>query len=328
MNPTSSFARRELGRFPTPLHRLGRLEAALGGGHLFAKRDDLCGFGLAGNKTRALEFLIQDAVRLGCDVVVSGGAATSNFAGAIALAAAGAGLECELQLPGGDLELTPVPIQLAIRSGARLSFTGRPRHEIEAAIDERCRELTAEGRRPYAVPRGGATPVGALGFAQAAAELGAQLTAARIPFAGLTVVIPTGSGASLAGFLAGTAARLAPWDVVGVSVSRPADEITEKVLELAGGCAELMGTPSVLRTMFRMIDAGEAHDGILDDADRGCALLALTMEGLLFDPAYGIKTLRAACDIVRSDAAANVVLWHTGGLPAAIDFLTPPGGTT
>ena len=46
---------------PTPLHRLPGLSAELGV-PVLAKRDDLTGAGLGGNKLRNLEFLIADAL--------------------------------------------------------------------------------------------------------------------------------------------------------------------------------------------------------------------------------------------------------------------------
>jgi 1-aminocyclopropane-1-carboxylate deaminase/D-cysteine desulfhydrase-like pyridoxal-dependent ACC family enzyme len=83
----------QLGTWPTPLGRLARLETALGIGALLAKRDDLAGFGLAGNKTRPLEYLIGAALAEEADVVVTGGRADSNFCPAAAAGPAAPGHE-------------------------------------------------------------------------------------------------------------------------------------------------------------------------------------------------------------------------------------------
>ena len=58
-----AFARHPLMFGPSPVHRLERLSAHLGGAELWAKRDD-CNSGLAfgGNKTRKLEYLVADAL--------------------------------------------------------------------------------------------------------------------------------------------------------------------------------------------------------------------------------------------------------------------------
>ena len=54
--------RADLATLPTPLVRAARLERALDAGPLYIKRDDLTGFGVAGNKARALEFLLGAAL--------------------------------------------------------------------------------------------------------------------------------------------------------------------------------------------------------------------------------------------------------------------------
>ena len=61
-----AFERYPLTFGPSPVHRLERLTAHLGGAELWAKRDD-CNSGLAfgGNKTRKLEYLVADALRQG-----------------------------------------------------------------------------------------------------------------------------------------------------------------------------------------------------------------------------------------------------------------------
>ena len=80
-----------LGTLPTPLVEAPRLRAELGCGPLRIKRDDLAGFGIAGNKTRPLEYLLGDALAHGVDVLVTGGGPDSNFVAAAAMAARVAG---------------------------------------------------------------------------------------------------------------------------------------------------------------------------------------------------------------------------------------------
>ena len=83
-------------------------------------------------------------------------------------------------------------------------------------------ELRAQGRRPYLVPRGGATPLGALGYVRASVELAAQLAALGERPSGLWLA--TGSCGTQAGLVAGAALTGAGYRVRGVTVSRPAAE--------------------------------------------------------------------------------------------------------
>jgi D-cysteine desulfhydrase len=183
-----------LGVLPTPLVPAERLRAALGCGPLWLKRDDLTGFAVAGNKVRALEYLIGDALARDVDVLVTGGGPDSNFVAAAALAARVAGLDCELVVWGDPRATTT--LRLAADAGARIHPLGDDRRErVEPEVDRLATELAAAGRRPLAVPRGGSTPVGATGFARAAAEVVAQWPAERPPH---PLVVPVGSGGSVA----------------------------------------------------------------------------------------------------------------------------------
>ncbi len=101
---------------PTPLQRLVRLEAVVGGAPLWVKRDDLTGFGTAGNKARALEALLGQAVAERADVLVTGGARSSNFIAAAALGARVAGLACELVVVGDAADAGTRTCRLRLRT--------------------------------------------------------------------------------------------------------------------------------------------------------------------------------------------------------------------
>ena len=307
-----------LGVLPTPLVPAPRLRAALGCGPLWIKRDDLAGFGVAGNKTRPLEYLLGDALARGADVLVTGGGPDSNFVAAAAMAARVAGIACELAVWGRGLDPTP-NLALAAAAGATVVPLGDDRRErVDAVVEERAAALRAAGRRPVAVPRGGSTPVGAAGFAVAAAELLEQ-----VPDAPATVVLPLGSGGSTAGLLAGLSAAGVDTRVLAVSVSRPPAEITEKVLGLARACAELLGTPAPRPDRLEVVDHRGPGFGIAAVGDRAAAETLLRTEGLLLDDTYGAKAFAVALDRLGSGAMEGpVVLWHTGGVASALAHLT------
>lgn len=306
--------RRPLALLPTPLHRLPALEELLGRGPLYLKRDDLTGFGVAGNKARPLEYLLGDALARRSDVLVTAGAPSSNFVAAAALAARVCGLDCDIIGAGSRPAALTVNLALAHRAGATLLFTGADRDELDHLVDERASKLRAGGRQPYPVPRGGATAVGALGFARAASELAGQLDGADV-----TVVLPTGSGASLAGFLAGRAAIGAAWPIHAISVSRPAPRIRAEALDLAAACAALTGSPHPTGDDLSVVDATGTGFGRVTDSVRDAMATVLRREGILVDPTYGAKMFAA---LLADDVADGpVVLWHTGGLAVALTEL-------
>jgi len=319
VNPTDHFPRLSLGHFPTPIRRLHHLEQALGGGHLLLKRDDLAGFALAGNKTRPLEFLIADATSTGCDVVVGGGAPKSNFIAALAAAASVGGIACELLISGAALVDPPPTLRLAEASGARLTFTGGDREHLDEEIDARASALNRDGHHAYAVPRGGACAVGALGFASGASEIAGQ----GVPD-NATIVLAVGSGSSVAGLNAGRGAIGANWQIIGVSVSRPLEEMRRHVTTLTRACTQLLEVAAPSDAVI--VDASMTGMGTTTDAERMIVSLAYESEGLLFDPSYGAKALVEVQRLVRTGFSRPIVLWHTGGLPSALSLLTTEKG--
>jgi 1-aminocyclopropane-1-carboxylate deaminase/D-cysteine desulfhydrase-like pyridoxal-dependent ACC family enzyme len=314
--------REPLGVWPTPLVRAHRLERALGGGPVLVKRDDLAGFAVGGNKTRPLEFLLGEARARGAEVLVTGGGAGSNFCAAAAVAASVAGLDCELVVWGR----TDGPnLDMARACGARVRPTGgSERAEVDRLVAERAAELTAAGRPAYPVPRGGSTPLGAVGFAVAAAELAGQQ--ARLPEAERpsVLVLAVGSGGSCAGLLAGLAAVGLELPVLAVSVSRAPEEIEAKVRGLARDCARLLGTPEP-SVPVRFVDARGPGFGAASVTERAHARLGLRTEGLLLDHTYGAEAFSVAVDLVAGGGTGPVLFWHTGGvLPAALALATAP----
>jgi len=302
------------------LVRASRLERALDVGPLFLKRDDLTGFGIAGNKARALEFLIGAALAEKADVFVAAGSPSSNFCAAAAMAARVVGMDCDLLFPGQAPSVRSPNVELARAAGARLLFDAvDTRDQLDDGVLEHAEVLRAQGRRPYAVPRGGATATGGLGYAYAARELAGQCKAADIT--ARTVVVATGSGATQAGLVAGKVGFDLPWRLVGASVSRPAQGMADHVLRLSRECAAALGLDEPSAGAVDVRDCRGAGFGIASTEDQVSSRLALEHEGLLLDDYYGAKAMTLFRTLLAADAETPAVFWHTGGLAAALDAL-------
>jgi D-cysteine desulfhydrase len=299
-----------LAALPTPLIRAPRLAGVVGADSLYVKRDDLTGFAFAGNKARPLEFLVADALTGGADTLVTGGARDSNFCAAAAAAARRAGLRCELVLAGRPGP--PGPALTLVRSwGAGVRWTGVPeRDSVDAGLPAAAAELAADGRHPYLIPRGGATGLGAVGYALAAFELREQLEAYGVDEA--RVVVAVGSGGTLAGLVAGNVLMGRPLRLVGASVSRPPGTTAERVLRLARECLALLspGTEAGPGDVMVADARGPGH-GLASPEGAAAAEQAMRTEGLMVDPVYTAKALAL---VSRYAAGGNVVFWHTGGM--------------
>ncbi len=310
-------ARYPLAVLPTPLHEAPRLAEALGvRGRLLVKRDDLTGFAVAGNKARPLEYLLAAAVDADADVLVTGGTPGSNFCAATAAAAAVAGIDCVL-VYAGPAQTARHPNHLAaMRWGARIEWTGDPdRASVDPALGTTADKLSAAGGRPFVCPRGGSTSLGATGFHRAARELADQLDGPAV------VVLATGSGGTTAGLVAGNVALGRLFEIHGASVSRAPGATRERVLHLARGCADLLGTPVPGDADVHLLDArGPGHGQASPEGDEA-ARLALQTTGLVLDPVYSAKALAALPAVLGTrihDSDLTTIFWHTGGLLDAV----------
>jgi D-cysteine desulfhydrase len=175
--------------------------------------------------------------------------------------------------------------------------------------------LRSAGRRPFVCPRGGSTPLGAVGFHRAAEELADQVDGPAV------VALATGSGGSTAGLVAGTVALGRPFEVHGASVSRAPGTTRDRVLDLARGCAELLGTPAPQDADVRLVDARGPGHALVSAEGEHAAHLALETTGLVLDPVYSAKALAALPAVLgerTDDPDLTTIFWHTGGLLDAV----------
>jgi len=299
---------------PTPLVPAPRLSQAIGL-EVWFKRDDLTGRGLGGNKVRTLEYLLGDAQASGCDVLVTGAGPQSNWAMLAALSARAAGLEPHLVFYGDP---TPASGNLLLTqaTGAAIRYTGElDRSSVDPMLGKVADELAAAGRSPYVVPRGGATPMGCLGYLRATAELLRQLPEAGLDPA--TLWVPTGSCGTQAGLLAG--AHWLGWDIelIGVATSRTPEESQVRVRELASATLQLLATDEKALAAPRVLGGflGDGY-GKVSTAGAAAAELVARTEGIFLDPVFGAKAMAALVAEARAgNVQGPVIFLVTGGAP-------------
>ncbi|HEU4946268.1 MAG TPA: pyridoxal-phosphate dependent enzyme [Kribbella sp.] len=322
MKQLLSLPRVELVAAPTPLQPAPRLSAAIGA-EVWLKREDLTGLGLGGNKVRGLEYLLGEALSQGCDCLVTGAGAQSNWAMLAALAARRCGLDAYLVFYGSPTRPTG-NLLLSELSDAKVRFTGElDRASVDSAIQKLGAELSAAGRRPYVVPRGGATPLGAAGYVRASMELADQLLAVGLSPSQLWLA--TGSCGTQGGLVAGSRWLRSPYDVVGVTVSRSVDECVARIRSLADGAADLLGLPQRDLDGVLVLGGylGPGYGQSSPEGDAASRLVAST-EGIFLDPVFGAKAMAALADATRAGRIEGpVVFLVTGGAPTL--FAGPKG---
>ncbi len=310
-----------LAHLPTPLEEAPRLAAHLGLERLLVKRDDQTGLALGGNKARKLEYLMAEAIQTGSDIVLTDGGPQSNHARMTAAAARKLGLDVALVLGGPDFQEFQGNLLLDILMGAPITFLkDQDVPEMEAELVRLAGELREQGRKPYIVPIGGSTPVGAAGYVRGMRELAEQLGDEPVQ-----IVLPVGSCGTLAGCVLGARLFLPQSKVIGISVSRKSAPLRARAAEIANGCAELLGVDE-------RFSPGDiiAHDeyygpayGVPTPEGREAIITAARLEGLLLDPVYTGKAMAGLMDLARKgvlDRRQPVVFLHTGGVAALFAF--------
>jgi 1-aminocyclopropane-1-carboxylate deaminase len=316
---------------PSPVHRLDRLTAHLGGAAVWAKREDVnSGIAFGGNKTRKLEYLVAEALRQGCDTLVSIGGVQSNHTRQVAAVAARVGLKCVLvqeswvdwpdavydkvgnillsRLAGADVRL--------VKAGFGIGF----KESWETAL----REIQESGGTPYAIPAGASDhPLGGHGFANWAREVAEQEAELGVFFD--TVIVCSVTGSTQAGMVAGFVQLEEqggrPRRVLGIDASAKPAETRDQILRIARRTASAIGLERELGAEDVELDE-RYHAGVYGIPDqttiRAMELAART-EGMITDPVYEGKSMAATIDLVgrrEIDPSSTVLYAHLGGQPA------------
>jgi D-cysteine desulfhydrase len=302
-----------LAHLPTPIEPLPRLTKLLQGPQLFIKRDDLTGLGLGGNKTRKLEYLAADALAQGCRMLITTGAVQSNHCRQVAAAAARLGLGCILVLAGEDAGSRQGNLLLDELSGAKLIFV--PREERAQRLQQAFAQAEENGMQPYLIPYGGSNPVGVQGYIQAMQELQDQNLQPD------WIVLASSSGGTQAGLVLGAEQTGFPGRILGISVDKPADELTQTIMALANQTAAWLGIDKKIESEDVLVNDAycQAGYGILQPAEVEAIRLFARTEGILLDPVYTGRAAAGLIDLIRKGFFGRdetVLFWHTGGIPA------------
>lgn len=314
---------------PTPIEKLERLTTELDSSSTFwIKRED-CNSGLAfgGNKVRKLEYVLPDALAAGADTIVTTGGLQSNHMRQTAAAASRLGLKVVLRpmnaVPSNDAEYQYLGnLQLDHMMNAEILPTDTKQ---EDAMDH----VKQSGGTPYWIPAGASTnPFGGLGFARWVFELLKQEEELGVTFD--TIIVPTASGSTLAGIIAGF--KLAQKNdyvtndkrrVIGIqAMTQSREEITKLLLRIAHETGQKLGLDDdeITANDFE-VDANfnAGRYGVLDaKTSEGIKELA-RLEGILTDPVYTGKALAGMLHKARAgefSGSKNVLFCHTGGQSA------------
>jgi len=313
---------------PTPIEKLERLSAHLGGDvEIYAKRED-CNSGLAfgGNKIRKLEYIVPDAIASGADTLVTIGGVQSNHTRQVAAVAAKIGMKCRL------VQESWVPFQDAVYDrvgnilmsrvmGAEIELVDEGfdigiRESWERALED----VKDRGGKPYPIPAGASVhKYGGLGFVGFAEEVRAQEETLGFKFD--YIVVCTVTGSTHAGMVVGFAKDGRARNVIGIDASCTPEQTHAQVLDIARKTAHLVDLGQEISADDVVLKTGYAYPvyGVPSDETNEAIRLCARLEGMMTDPVYEGKSAQGMIDLVRTGffpSGAKVLYAHLGGVPA------------
>lgn len=212
-----------LGGAPSPVRKLD-LDFAV---ETWVKDEAAYGSIWGGNKIRKLEWLIPEAKRRGVTTLFTVGGIGTHWGLACALYGREHGLKTVLGLMDQPLD-DHVRDQLK-----RLEASGAVIYRYSNALRlEMGAAFLMLRYRPWFISPGGSTPLGALGFVDAALEIAAQVESGELPAPG-TIIVPVGSGGTAAGLALGLKMAGLKTRLLGIVVN-DSQPLTGKVLSRLG----------------------------------------------------------------------------------------------
>lgn len=280
-------------------------DSGLLGRPVWVKRDDLLHAQVSGNKFRKLKYPLA-ALQDQQATLVSMGGPWSNHLHALAHAAA------LLGYPAIGLVRGPEPVASATlddcRSlGMQLRFVSRAEYRALREVPERWRShLATTVANPAWLPEGGSAPQALHGVAELINEL---------PFVPDSLLVACGTGATLAGLLAGLQGR---GRVLGIAVLKNADYLRAEIARLLAEAGYPAYDNYELLTDYHHGGYAKATPELLQFCAEFQARTGIPVEpvytGKMF---YALKQLAAAGKF-RTDE--SVLALHTGGLQGARGF--------
>ncbi len=268
---------------------------------LWMKRDDLLHPVISGNKWRKLKYILDHALSLGADTLISMGGAYSNHLHALAYAGKLLGLKT-IGLVRGEQPETLTPALLDMKAwGMELKFISRSDYRLLRQYKSH-HDLPGLKPRQYWLPEGGAQPLALTGVAELLAEIAISYD---------TICVPCGTGTTLAG-IAGAASEQS--SVLGFAALKNAGFLT----------AEVGAMLSHSRNNWR-INLDYHFGGFAkNNAELSAFIEDFELKTTLpLEPVYTGKMMYAIYDLIKKHyfkPGQRIIAVHTGGLQGKRGF--------
>ncbi|MBD3253657.1 MAG: pyridoxal-phosphate dependent enzyme [Candidatus Lokiarchaeota archaeon] len=308
---------RYLAPLKTPVRKLEKIAEYLGIDSLWIKLDNLSSPIYGGNKPRKLEFLLADAIQKNCDKILTLGGIGSNHCVATAAFCK------ELNLKS-YVALTDQPVTnhvrrnllLEIYFGSEIIYSPSSKE-----LNNKISKTLSENDKIYFIGKGGSTPLGALGFVNAALELKHQIEAGSLPEPDY-LFVANGSTGTTAGLSIGLKLADLNTKIMAIRVTPKSLSARENTIDLALKSKELIDKayPDLHHISFEHLEIFDEYFGGEYGKPTAGGLEAIKLmselENIMLEPTYTGKTFGALIDYVsRQDKDTledkTFLFWNT-----------------
>lgn len=311
---------------PIPLCNLPTpVEAFAGKETLWIKRDDLTREDQGGNKPRKLEFVLADIRRRDARRVITLGATGTNAGVATALMCQREDLACEvITFPQPDSDIVQLNQKLMRAAEATLTARGSL---FAAALNWYLHPRRLD-RNSYFLYAGCSAPVATFAYVNAMLELAGQIEAGAMP-APAHIVVAAGSGATVAGIIAGAALTLPSAEIHAVQVApdkvgpftachpEVVEKMVSKVWQSLRAADASLPAQCPTRWHWHAEQFGDGY-GVATPASRA-AMSEAGKSGLTLETTYSGKAFATALALTEQHRSP-VLFWQTfarGSMPQA-----------
>lgn len=307
---------------PTPLDYLANVSGETGV-NIYLKRDDLTNYGTGGNKLRKLEYLLKDALDQGATMILTVGGAQTNHGRLTAAVAAKYNLKC------GIIAVDPYPGELSANllldgiMGCHVYLVQRDgihssRELQEQAIEKVKKEWEGKGEKIYFIPAGGSDVKSIAGYYECALELNRQMKELGLLRSHLLTTV--GSMGTYMGLALGIKDNDLPIDLTGVCIFPYRNGIMPRLMDYYREIEEYFHFGLNLEEKDFKVTEDYTYGGYNNCVKevREAIYYLARKEGILTDPCYTGKTLKAALSMIEKGEihkGENLILHHTGGFP-------------
>lgn len=316
----------------TPLYEINFSRG--NGLRLFVKRDDLLPFSLGGNKVRIGQAFYRDMRQSGCDCMVIYGDRRSNLCRVLGNICARERIPCYMLCTSVEAEDKPSN-NSQLMQWLQTEVIPCKKDAVADGVEALLSRLKGEGKNPYYIYGNkwgeGREGVPVEAYVQAYREILRQENELGISFD--YIFVPSGTGATQSGLIAGDLLAGGDKKIIGISVSRERERGSRIIRRALRQYLEnqKISLPDDLKERIFLEDQYLLGGyGKWDQRVKECIRRQFVENSLPLDPTYTGKAFWGMEQYLQENSVkdANVLFLHTGGAPLFYDFLMEEGGAS